>query len=322
MKNSAKIFLSILFLLTTFSFAVNAQTNIYHSFPDSVYWRVDCHYDKQFLGPCYVNSYFQYSSKGDTVINSSIYKKIYRSGVRVDTLFCYDPHYAPAVPPSGYMGALREDSTANKTFFVFANTSTDSLLYDYNLIIGDTLRGFIGELYFGHYHLAVLAIDSVLINGHYRKRWNFANDINNDSTYIIQGVGSSDGLIEPLNTYQVDLTYRNLICVRDSSINYFSSNAYSVVGCNLIYTGIAEPNLLDNSITLFPNPVSNHLTVVLKTNSPEAEIKIFNLLGELEYAASTTENKVDLDVSDLANGVHIIQIAAGDKISREKLIKQ
>jgi hypothetical protein len=296
----------------------NGQTNIYHPFPDSAFWRVDCHYDKQFLGPCYVNYYFQYSSKGDTIINSSVYKKIYRSGVRVDTLYCYDPHYVPNTPASGYVGALKDDSLTNKTFFVFANTTTDSLLYDYNLAVGDTMRGHIAESFYFTSRLVVLSIDSVLVNGQYRKRWHFANDaIHNDSTYFIAGVGSSGGLIEPLNTSQGDLTYRYLICVKDSSISYFSSNAYSAVGCNLIYTGINAVS--ENSEWMIsPNPTEDFLLIEME-NTP-AEISVYDLTGKEVFKTFSANGKTKIDVSGLPHGMYFVRVNANGKFSVKKFV--
>ncbi|HET6990891.1 MAG TPA: T9SS type A sorting domain-containing protein [Bacteroidia bacterium] len=294
----------------------NGQTNIYHPFPDSVFWRVDYHYDKQFLGPCYADYYFQYSSKGDTIINSSVYKKIYRSGVRVDTLFCTDPHYVPGTPASGYVGALKDDSVANKTFFVFANTTTDSLLYDYNLVVGDTVRGQIGEAScYSICHLVVLSIDSVLINGQYRKKWHFANEpINNDSSYFIEGVGSSSGLIEQLNTSQYDLTYRHLICVKDSSITYFASNAYSVVGCNLIYTGISESNVVNN-FSISPNPFSNETTLKTDYELKNATLTITNVFGqEVKQIKNSTGKEIKLHRDNLPTGIYFIQLSENDKV--------
>ncbi|HYV93439.1 MAG TPA: T9SS type A sorting domain-containing protein [Chitinophagales bacterium] len=76
------------------------------------------------------------------------------------------------------------------------------------------------------------------------------------------------------------------------------------------------------SLSIFPNPVSNNLTVTLPANILGTEIKIFNTLGELEYSSSAMAQTIDIDVSTLSRGVHIFQITAGNNISREKFIKQ
>jgi hypothetical protein len=201
-----------------------AQTNVYHPFPDSAYWRVDYYYNYAFQHPCYARYYFQYYAKGDTLINAGIYKKIYRSSVQVDTLTCTPPMNPPESPASGYAGALKDDSLANKTFFIFPGSTTDSLLYDYNLIADDTLKGIlVSHFLWSNPNLVVLSVDSVLINGHFRKRWNFNQIGHGTYPFIIEGIGSNVGLIEPVYTYAFDFMERYLVCVRDSSVTYFVS---------------------------------------------------------------------------------------------------
>jgi hypothetical protein len=305
----------LLIFTATLSLTITrAQTNVYHPFPDSAYWRTDLNYVKANLGPCYANFYFQYYSKGDTVINSAVYEKIYRSGVRVDTLSCYDPNYVPATPPAGYAGALKYNFSDHKAFFVFANTSFDSLLYDYTLAVGDTMKGHLGTSVFFTSNLAVLSIDSVLINGQYRKRWNFTPDNNNDSTYFIEGLGSSAGLLEPLNTYAADLTYRHLICVKDSSINYFSSNAFSSVGCNLIYTGITELNE-SNYSSVFPNPFSDQATFHSGKLLQNASLTVYNSFGQVvKQMDHLSGETIIFQKENLQSGVYFFRLMQDNKI--------
>lgn len=85
--------------------------------------------------------------------------------------------------------------------------------------------------------------------------------------------------------------------------------------------GISKNNIV-SKISIFPNPAFDNLSVTVQTSASKTEIKIFNLLGELEYSSSETKQKIDLDVSGLTSGLHIIQIATGDNISRQKFIKK
>jgi len=73
----------------------------YLPFPDSAFWRVDYEYNNPFQFPCAANYYFQYTMGGDTVIQSHIYRKIYRSAVVADTLSCTDPTQIPVAPEVG-----------------------------------------------------------------------------------------------------------------------------------------------------------------------------------------------------------------------------
>lgn len=86
--------------------------------------------------------------------------------------------------------------------------------------------------------------------------------------------------------------------------------------------GIAQYSISNIQFSIYPNPTTDHLTVELLANISKTEIKIFNMLGELEYSATETKQKADLDVSGLTSGLHIIQISTRDKISRQKFIKK
>lgn len=312
----------LLILTTFFVFSIgHGQTNVYHPFPDSAFWRVDYYYNQPFQYPCYAKYYFQYYTTGDTVINSYIHKKIHRSFVHVDTLTCAYPMNPPGPPGTGYVGALRDDSLANKTFFVFPNTNTDSLLYDYNLTIGDTLKGFISQFFDTTYNdFEVLSIDSLLINGQYRKRWNFSQ-INTDYPYIIEGIGSNVGLIEPFETRAIDWTNRYLVCVKDSLSTLFTSTYYSVMGCNMIYAGLNEINI-KNSITCYPNPFSTQTTLLTDIFLKNATMLVYNSVGlQVKQIKNISGQTLTLQRDNLSSGLYYLQIIQDNKIlTTDKLI--
>ncbi|NTW32940.1 MAG: T9SS type A sorting domain-containing protein [Bacteroidetes bacterium] len=303
---------NILILTTFFIFTVvHGQTNVFHTILDSAFWRVDYNYNNPWQYPCYASYSFHYYTTGDTVINSHIHKKIQRSFVHVNFISCTYPMNPPAPPNSGYIGALRIDSLANKTFFVFPNTNTDSLLYDYNMIIGDTLKGITSQ-YPDIFKLTVSSIDSVLINGQYRKRWNFING-NNDSLFIIEAVGSSSGIIEPLWTYAVDFMHRNLICVKDSSNTLFVSEHYTAMGCNLIVSGTNEYNK-KNNLSVFPNPFAIQTTLQTDIFLKDATMILYNSIGkQVKQIKNISGQTITLNRDNLANGIYFIRLIQDNK---------
>ncbi len=261
-----------------FALSSGAQTGIYHSFPENSMWRVDYYYNNPFQFPCYIKHYFDYSMNGDTTINSLNYKKIYRSFVKTDTISCDDPLVNSDVPQSGYIGALRDDEVANKTFFMFPGTNADSLLYDYNLQAGDTLKGFISR-YFSNYTMAVLSVDSVQVGGNYRKRWNFEGIHNHDS-YIIQGIGSSFGLIENAYTYAWDFTERFLVCLTDDDEVVFTSDYDSEMGCSPVIQDVTDAEQ-NSTFKLFPNPMVESTALRSDVFLKDATLLIYNQPGRL-----------------------------------------
>ncbi len=76
------------------------------------------------------------------------------------------------------------------------------------------------------------------------------------------------------------------------------------------------------TFTLFPNPVFNYLNLYFHENTSKAELKIYNLLGVFEYSSILIQQKSNIDLSNLACGIHILEITDGKNISRRKFIKQ
>ena len=289
----------------------NGQTNVYHPFPDSVIWRVDYNYNFSFQIPCIKNYYLEYYSKGDTTINSRVCRKIFVSVV-MDTDTC--KAYPLYLPSPGYVGALKDDSSANKAFFIFPNSTVDSLLYDYNLMVGDTMKGLISQ-YNSFYNAIVLSVDSVLINNSYRKKWNFIQDpCTGISPYIIEGIGSSAGLPEPVSMcYDLDWTSRYLICVKDSSQTFFLSNHYSKVGCNPVYTGVNACKLL-NKFSILPNPFSNEATLRTDQDLKNATITITNTFGQqIKQIKNIKGKEIMIHRENLSDGIYFLQLTQENK---------
>ncbi len=73
--------------------------------------------------------------------------------------------------------------------------------------------------------------------------------------------------------------------------------------------GITETN---NEINIFPNPATNLLNV---TNIENADIQIFNIVGELVISTKETS----IDVSTLATGTYIVKIISENNITTKKV---
>jgi len=80
-----------------------------------------------------------------------------------------------------------------------------------------------------------------------------------------------------------------------------------------------------NTFSLFPNPVTNNLTIhSSKFGNSELNIKLFNVNGLLSKEVTRTkENASDyfeIDVSDLQNGIYFLQIRNNSGITNNKII--
>jgi hypothetical protein len=226
----------------------------------------------------------------------------------------------PASPAQGYVCALREDSVQNKITFVLPNSTTDTLLFDYNLIVGDTLFGYIAYQ-FNDSPMTVVSLDSVLINGNYHTKWNFTPTPDNEAPYIIEGIGSSFGLIENTFTYFTDFMHRNLVCVRDSVNEIYTSNYTSALGCNAITVGIN--NLKTNTThSIAPNPFSNQTKLQLDKPLVNGSLEVYNSFGALVYKTEHLYGiQIIVDRNSLPSGVYYFCILQDNKtIVNDKLM--
>jgi hypothetical protein len=128
-----------------------------------------------------------------------------------------------------------------------------------------------------------------------------------------------------------------------SNMNYEKINHTAIGAGNKVYVAggyeISSGTLLDavevwditygihslehfNEISAYPNPAVDFLTISLTGKSSKTEIRIINLIGEVVLHSSLTKQKSVIDISSLSDGVYLIELAAGENISRQKFIKQ
>jgi hypothetical protein len=306
-----KLLALISFYIASATF-VYGQSSQYHFFPEASFWRVDthCQYAQTNCNEYY---YYDYHFGGDTLINGSQHKKIFRDSVVLTGIGGPPCLLFPWASYSGYMGALKEDSLNNRTYFVFPGLSNDSLFYDYNLNIGDTLKGYMT----GGCNIIVTSIDSVLIGAEYRRRWNF-NTCNEGPGYLIQGIGSDNGLLEHFNT--TGFCYSQLICVKDS-VGVLYNASSSAMGCSLISTGLISNNM-SSVLVIYPNPLSTETTLKTSRILNDASIQLFNAFGQqVKQLRNLSGNNFTMFRDNLQSGIYFLKLMEGNKIiANEKLV--
>jgi len=88
---------------------------------------------------------------------------------------------------------------------------------------------------------------------------------------------------------------------------------------NLETLGIETPSLIDNNISIFPNPTKDFATVLVEGMSPKS-IVVYNVTG---LKVIEVLNNSTLNLTNVSSGVYIIEVTtkSGDRITK-KLIKQ
>jgi hypothetical protein len=85
-------------------------------------------------------------------------------------------------------------------------------------------------------------------------------------------------------------------------------------------SGIAE---YDNStLSIYPNPAKDRFTLQLETEFTNAQLQIFNTLGENIYSTQIVNSTSYIVHQDLPSGIYFVKVSEGEKMFTEKLIVQ
>ncbi|MDD2199815.1 MAG: T9SS type A sorting domain-containing protein, partial [Bacteroidales bacterium] len=279
----------------------------YYPFPDSnAVWQVSewCS-DPPNCG-LWVSYCYHYGN--DTVINSKTYKAVIRSHLQHGgTLNCCGLY-----PITGdYIGGvLRQDTLDKKVFLYDVVNEQDTLLYDFDLDIGDTLKGFLGLSVMGT-TLEVVSIDSLLVGNFYRKRINF-DTLNNPPGVcflsIIEGIGSTAGLFEKFKPNNFIIPYGNkLNCFSENGITLYNSACPEyAVPCEHITLSI--PLINDNNIKIYPNPVSDYFTISTRECDIPLKVEVYSISGAKLDEQAIYMDKTRINISSYKKGTYIIRI--------------
>lgn len=271
-----------------------AQTNVYHQFPDSnAVWNI--HYSISCIGTGSAEDFYSIKMTGDTLLQNQLYHKLFIPYVE-STIYgdCFGSGFS-----ASYQGAVREDTTERKVYFVQPGQADEELLYDFTMQVNDTLQGYIASSDIYNPDI-VQEIDSVLVGNSYRKRWviNPCYGI-----YLIEGVGCTYGLITGTIPCVLDLWDYQITCFSQNAEVLYPEN---VTACELI-TGV-EYHEPENQFTLFPNPARTSLSI--QSTEKITALKIIDITGrEIQVVTlSLVEGQTTVDISHLQQGFYVFII--------------
>lgn len=135
---------------------------------------------------------------------------------------------------------------------------------------------------------------------------NFFDDAHTDTMHF-----NCNSCLNYMSSYYLDD-----ICLSTDSL--LCNGGIDLLPCSI---GMNE-FVFDKVINVFPNPVEDLLQIQLIQNKTVAEIKIYNLFGQIIIKTTLTGIESSIDISGLQNGVYIIEVATTSNISRQKFIKQ
>ena len=243
----------------------------------------------------------------DTIIESETYKKLYWFQ---DSVF--NPLTAECI------GGIRENEKKvyYKGKFDYQGEHWHSgMLYDFSLSVGDTF--YLREDVWGGFPFEVVAVDTIEINGTFRRQltlnWY-------SSLYVCtwtEGVGNNLGLL-------FDIEMRIVTGGANGELRCYEYNGELQYhqgddGCGNPYLGLNDMEINDKSITLYPNPTNESITI--SSDNIIKSIEIYNPLGKKVYQTKVNAKTKSIDINYLSKGIYIIGINTDKGYIKKKFIK-
>lgn len=320
--------LYLLSLINYIAITSTAVAQVYQSFPTApASWEVSrCWY---FYPGGWHDEYTLATDGSDTIYDGLLYKKIsishhHAPGTAFDTIY-----------PTQFFGGFRE---FNKQIFIFQKwasvDTTAHLVYDFNNSnIGDTIftSALSGPptILLGH---IITGVDSVMIGLQYNKRLHLQDPDNVYNTEDwIEGVGSSWGL--PFASFWsiTDNSY-DLTCFYEMQQLMYSnpSPTYSYclpplpqISCDSVGTFVPGDESEKIMFSMWPNPASDIVNLnINNSDNRKLKLNIYNVMGTLVQSEILKNNKQEITIGDLSNGVYIVVLNCKDFIVNKKLIIQ
>jgi hypothetical protein len=304
-----KLLLQLLFLFPVFS---QAQTSVYHPFPDSnAFW---CGWQVGYNGMCYWDDYYTVFFGNDTVINGNSYHTLRKTGGGVGCPgWNYNNHFVVA---------FRQD-TAQRKVFMYPSPwgNWEGTFYNFNLQVGDTLdssKVWWSDPWFSEVYI-VTSIDSILIDGQYRKRYNHNGSHGCADSSLIEGIGGTDGVMTgPSRCFEhyVGLS----LFSQNHQVLYPSSTASPSNYQHCHDFTLDVPELNDFSLSISPNPAHNILNVECNELKVErGELKMYDMLGR-EVMNEKLHSQLSTFNFQLSSGMYVVRVSDGNQTAVQKLI--
>jgi hypothetical protein len=297
LKKSKSVCFLFLYIISNYGFS---QINTYKPFPQTyASWEVTENY-MVFIGFTYTK-WKRYKVAGDTIIGSYSYKKVI---VAKNTGL---PNGFPTVVPYGpdsFSFAYRNDALNKKVYYLdpTGGLNKDTLWYDFNLNVGDTLKpNFSTGTFVSIDRYIVQSIDSVSICGVYHKRFSFNCGLF-PQLDLIEGYGFKDFFVNTLF----------LRCPFEQNPIFSTEVTTCIAGA------INEVGLNKKTLSVFPNPNNGQFTIQSKT---KGDYVILNELGQtLQTFQTNGENNYSVNLKGLANGIYFLKGKNGEQVVNEKIV--
>ena len=279
-------------------------------------------------------SSYNLSVEEEVVLGSKIYTRIHQNGLLIS-------HYSLALPPNPSSSGcnftteihhdyyVRQDSLK---IYVYLSDTTEHLLYDYDLNVGDTFHfsGLYPSSVNSNYTMnavqcVVDSIGSMPVDGSFRKVFYLSHDnyggmsgIDDTNSVFMEGIGNLGGFFCGISRFS-EFTYRTLQCFGINNIPYWTG-ADGFCDLSVGLKNSENKSLLE----VYPNPVLDEIHVQLPENFDINKIEIVDLLGQNNDVNATfnQKNDVTIDLSQYHSGIYFLKLTdVFLKVFKLKIIK-
>lgn len=185
-----------------------------------------------------------------------------------------------------------------KVYLLEPFTGLDTLLYDFDLALGDTLPPAYNNIIPDN---VVTGIDSVLVGAQYHRRFWLSANGTTDYAAIIEGIGSTFGLTFPL--YPPFEFFNTLMCVTIDGQPVYPDTSQA---CPLI-SGVRDV-MQNERITVYPNPAADKAIVYFPSAADGTTGVVLNTAGFPVAVFSFRNGSAALFRGQLNPGMYFIRI--------------
>lgn len=272
------------------------------------------------VGACFNSCQdFTYYFDEDTLIGSLTYKKLYKSEVNyfIGARGCNSDSICTV--GRSFIAGLRDDTVKRKVYIYDPLIQADTLLYDFDLQLGDTLEPTYYNRYFsGTNDFIVDSVGFDTIGSRIHRKFYIGIDsiITISRVYnLIEGVGGNWGLdFNSIYNPAIDQTFD---CFTNSSGFY----PKGISSCNIISSTGPSGKIASENWMLYPNPTEGRIELTAEHDFVRA--RLYSLDGKLLMEQKLQDNQSNSLQIEGEAGVYLLLLETKDgQISRRKLIKQ
>lgn len=266
-----------------------------------------------------------YATIGDTLINDTAYSIL---SIINDTVI------GDEMPDTHLVGYIRNEGEK----VLLRCDGGEITLYDFSKTVGDTIwhngyfiSFFQNETHYGldeeHFKYISIINNRYVEDGmeKYEVSIGYYDGYGFDELYgdvWIRGVGSERGLIRHLwypPMSDMDRYYDNTLkCLKHNGIvKYFNDPQCSRCFCWYDTSEISNETA-DNSISIYPNPACNSISIKVEKEYTELAIEIMDEMGKSVYSNNGLDNPISLD--GFAAGIYFVQLKINGEVTTKKIV--